>query len=48
MPAGFEKCVREKGKIRTVQLGKNKYRYVCTIKGKSYYGEVHTKKSNNK
>jgi hypothetical protein len=47
MPAAFEKCVKDGGKVRTVTLPDNKYRHVCTLNGKSYYGEVKKKKENS-
>ena len=44
MPADFDKCVKDGGKVRTVKLTKDKYMYVCyDKKGNSYSGEVHTK-----
>ena len=33
MPKPFTDCVKKGGRVRTVQLGKNKYRHVCTING---------------
>ena len=44
MPAAFEKCVRENGKVRTISLGKNKYQHICIKNGKKYYGHIKTKK----
>ena len=44
MPAAFEKCVRQGGKVRTKKLSKNKYIHICYKGGKSYTGEVKTKK----
>ena len=44
MPEGFDSCVRRGGRVRTMPLGSNKYRHVCFIDGKSFVGEVHTKK----
>ena len=44
MPADFDKCAAEGGRIRTKKIGKNKYIHVCWDKaGKSYAGEVKTK-----
>lgn len=43
MPAEFNKCVSRGGKIRTKELGNNKYMYICFKDGKSYSGEVHTR-----
>jgi len=45
MPASFEKCRREGGRIRTKSLTGNKYMHICwDKKGKSHAGEVKTKK----
>ena len=43
MPAAFEKCVKDGGKVRTKDLGKGKYMHICFIGGKSYPGYVKTK-----
>ena len=48
MPADFDRCVKEGGKVRTIKLPAGKYRHVCTLNGKSYYGEVKTKKQERK
>lgn len=40
MPAEFEKCVSDGGKVRTKQLKGGKYIHICFINGKSYAGEV--------
>jgi len=52
MPAGFEKCVRNGGRVRTVSgprkvhgLGKREYVRYCYLNGESYRGEVKQKKS---
>ena len=46
MPADFEKCVAEGGRVRTIKVGKGKYMRICYDKvGKSHSGEVHQKKS---
>ena len=46
MPADFEKCQAEGGKIITHTIDKNRYIHVCYDKdGKSHPGEVRTKKS---
>lgn len=45
MPAGFEMCRKKGGRIRTKKIGKNKYMHICWLNGKSYAGEVHTKKT---
>jgi len=45
MPAKFLECVRKNGKVRTVTMPGGKYVHVCTINGKSHYGEVKKKKA---
>ena len=49
MPAAFDRCVKNGGKIRTVSLGKDKYMHVCFPKGggSSVSGEEKVKKSYN-
>ena len=44
MPAGFEKCRRAGGRIRTKKLSKGRYMHICFLNGKSYAGEVKTSK----
>ena len=45
MPADFDKCVREGGRVRTLKVGKDKYMHICYDKaGKSHAGEVKTTK----
>lgn len=44
MPAGFDKCVSQGGRVRTKKLSGGKYMKICFLKGKSYEGEIHTKK----
>lgn len=44
MPADFEKCVREGGRVRTKKLKGNKYMHICFLRGKSYAGEEKTSK----
>jgi len=46
MPAAFDKCEKEGGKVRTISLSKTKYMHICIPKGggKSISGEVKTKK----
>jgi len=44
MPAGFEKCVADGGRVRTKKVGKGKYMHICFKDGKSYAGEVKTTK----
>jgi len=46
MPADFDKCQAEGGRIRTIKVGKGRYMHVCYDKaGKSHAGEVKTKKA---
>ena len=40
MPAGFEKCVKSGGRVRTKSLKDNQYIHICFKDGKSYSGEV--------
>lgn len=55
MPADFNKCIENGGRVRTIsgeepedrkQFGikKNQYIKICLIDGKMYRGKVHTKK----
>ena len=44
MPKAFEECVKSGGRVRTMNLKGGRYMYVCFKDGKSYAGEVHTKK----
>lgn len=45
MPADFDKCVNEGGRVRTMPLSKGRYMHVCYDKNnKSHAGEVKTKK----
>lgn len=46
MPADFDKCVKEGGRVRTLKVGKDRYMHICYDKaGKSHAGEVKTKKA---
>lgn len=47
MPAPFNRCVRNGGKVRTKSLPNNKYMHICYKDGNSFGGEVKTKKSSN-
>ena len=40
MPADFEKCVKDGGRVRTKKLSGGKYVRICFADGKSYAGEV--------
>jgi len=48
MPKAFLECKKRGGHIRTIKHGKNKYQHICYINGKSYAGEVKTKKKKEK
>lgn len=44
MPADFDKCVSEGGRVRTMTLSGGKYMHICYGKdGKSHHGEVKMK-----
>lgn len=38
MPASFDRCVAEGGKVRTKRLNADEYAHVCVKGGKSYMG----------
>lgn len=45
-PQGFDKCVAEGGRVRTMKLKNGRYMHVCWDKaGKSHAGEVKTAKT---
>lgn len=44
MPAAFDACVKNGGKVRTMTLKAGKYMHICMINGHSYPGEVKMKK----
>jgi len=45
MPADFEKCVKNGGKVVTKNIGKDRYMHICYDKnGDSHAGEVLTRK----
>jgi len=55
MPAKFDKCVRNKGKVRTITgpdkqfgVGKGQYRHLCLLNGETYLGYVHERKDKKK
>jgi len=48
MPKGFEKCVAGGGRVRTKKLSGGRYMHICFLNGKSYAGEVKTKKKTTK
>lgn len=44
MPAGFDKCVAEKGRVRRISLKGGRYMNICYDKNnKSHAGEVKEK-----
>lgn len=45
MPADYERCIREGGRVRTKSLSDNRYMRICFLNGKSYSGEVKERKS---
>lgn len=47
MPVGFDRCRKQGGRIRTLKLKEGKYIHICYLGGKSYKGEVKTKKGEN-
>ena len=49
MPADFEKCVKEGGRVRTKTLSDGRYIRICYDKsGKSHAGEVHERRNGEK
>ena len=48
MPADFDKCMKNGGKIRTKRLGGGKYMDICLLNGKSYAGDVKEAKTDTK
>lgn len=40
MPAQFDSCVKNGGKVRTKKLSGGKYIHICYLNGKSYPGYV--------
>lgn len=40
----FDNCVNKGGRVRTLSRGKNKFQRICFRGGKSFAGEVKTKK----
>jgi len=55
MPAGFDRCRDNGGKIRTISgpnkhfnVGKGKYLHVCILNGNIHRGEVKSKKKKEK
>jgi len=44
MPKAFDRCVKNGGRVKTKKLKGNKYMRICWLNGKSYAGEIKTKK----
>lgn len=44
MPKLFLDCVKKKGKIRTQNISKGRFRRICILDGKTFLGEIQTKK----
>jgi hypothetical protein len=44
MPAAFENAIKNGAKVRTKKLKNGKYVKIAILNGKTYAGEVHTKK----
>lgn len=44
MPQDFDMCVKNGGKVRTMDMGKGKYAHVCVLNGKTHMGEMKIKK----
>lgn len=42
MPADFDKCRSNGGKIRTKKLNRTQYAHVCIHAGKTHMGEIKT------
>jgi len=47
-PIGFDNCRKNGGKIRTKELSGGTYIHICILNGKSYAGEVKSKKAESK
>ena len=48
MAASFDKCYAEGGEITTETLSNGRYRRVCTLNGKKYYGKLQESKKGKK
>ena len=44
MPAGFNRCVKGGGRVRTKKLSGGRYLHICFKDGQSYSGEVKKRK----
>lgn len=40
MPAAFDNCVKNGGKVRTKKVNGTQYMHICFLNGKSYAGKV--------
>lgn len=40
MPADFEMCVKNGGKVRTKRMSKSTYAHMCILNGKVHMGET--------
>lgn len=40
MPAAFDNCVKNGGRVRTKKVNSKQYMHICFLNGKSYAGEV--------
>lgn len=40
----FDNCVSKGGRVRTLSRGKNKFQRICFRGGKSFAGEIKTRK----
>lgn len=45
MPAGFNTCYKNGGKIKTKTMPGGRYMLICYIGGKSYPGEIKKRKN---
>lgn len=48
MSKEFLNCVKKGGYIKTIQKGNDKYQRICMIGGKTYKGEIKSKKKTKK
>ena len=49
MPADFDKCKMDGGRVRTMPMSKGRYAHICYDKdGKPHMGEVKTKEKKSK
>ena len=48
MPAEFDSCQKNGGRIRTKKLSGGRFMHICFLNGKSVAGEVKTAKSTGK